>query len=68
MGKLEARAVDKRIPFVAAVDAGEETVTALCWRFGFSRKTGDKWLEGYRLEGIEGLVERSRRHAPMPRR
>lgn len=60
MGKLGARAVDKRMRFVTAVEAGAETVTALCWRFGLSRKTGYKWLERYRLEGIEGLVERSR--------
>jgi transposase-like protein len=33
----------------------EETATALCRRFGFSRKTGYKWLERYRSEGIEGL-------------
>lgn len=60
MGKLGARAVDKRMRFVTAVEAGEETVTALCWRFGLSRKTGYKWLGRYRQEGIEGLIERSR--------
>src|SRR5215831_20814398 len=66
MGKLGARAVDKRMRFVAAVEAGEETVTALCWRFGFSRKTGYKWLKRYRLEGIEGLSERSRAPCAHP--
>ncbi|MBV8526526.1 MAG: helix-turn-helix domain-containing protein, partial [Acetobacteraceae bacterium] len=40
--------------FVTATEAGEETMTALCRRFGFSRKTGYKWLERYRLDGIEG--------------
>lgn len=60
MGKLGARAVDKRMRFVTEVEAGEETVTALCRRFGFSRKTGYKWLERYRSDGIEGLAERSR--------
>jgi len=41
-------------------------VTALCWRFGFSRKTGYKWLKRYRLEGIEGLSERSRAPCAHP--
>src|SRR6266446_5449926 len=60
MGKPETRAVDKRMRFVAAVEAEEETVTALCRRFGFSRKTGYKWLERYCCGGIEGLADRSR--------
>src|SRR6266478_7716246 len=60
MGKPETRAVDKRMRFVTAVEAGEETVTALCRRFGFSRKTGYKWLERYCCGGIEGLADRSR--------
>ena len=61
MGKLGARAVDKRMRFVTAAEAGQETMTALCRRFGLlSRKTGYKWLARYRLEGIDGLIERSR--------
>jgi putative transposase len=61
MGKPETRAVDKRMRFVAAVELGEETVTAQCRRFGFSRKTGYKWLERYRDSGgLDGLVDRSR--------
>ena len=60
MGKLGARAVDKRMRFVTAAEAVQETMTALCRRFGLSRKTGYKWLARYRLEGIDGLIERSR--------
>jgi transposase InsO family protein len=60
MGKPGARAVDKRMRFVTAVEAGDETVTAVCRRFGLSRKSGYKWLARYRLDGIEGLSERSR--------
>jgi len=52
MGNLGARAVDKRMRFVTAAEAGEETMTALCRRFGLSRKTGYKWLARYRLHGI----------------
>lgn len=60
MGKPGARAVDKRMRFVTAVEASEEAVTAICRRFGLSRKTGYKWLTRYRLDGIEGLGDRSR--------
>ena len=67
MGKPGARAVEKRMRFVTAAEAGEATMTALCRRFGLSRKTGYKWLERYRLEGIEGLSERSRAPHAHPR-
>lgn len=60
MGKPETRAVDKRMRFVMAVEAGEETVAALCRRFGFSRKTGYKWLDRYRADGMDGLRDQSR--------
>jgi putative transposase len=60
MGKLETCAVDKRMRFVTGVEAREDAVAALCRRFGFSRTTGYKWLGRYRLEGIDGLAERSR--------
>jgi len=60
MGKPETRAVDKRMRFVTGAEAGDETVTMLCRAFGFSRKTGYKWLERYRADGIEGLADRSR--------
>jgi putative transposase len=66
MGKPGARAVDKRMRFVTAVAAGEETVTALCGRFGFARKTGYKWLERYRRDGIDGLGDRSRAPSEHP--
>lgn len=67
MGYLETRAVDKRMRFVTAVEAGEETVAALCRRFDLSRKTGYKWLERYRAEGLDGLCDRSRAPLVHPR-
>jgi transposase InsO family protein len=45
---------------VTAVECGEETMAAVCRRFGLSRKSGYKWLERYRAEGLEGLGDRSR--------
>jgi transposase InsO family protein len=60
MGYLETRAVDNRMRFVTAAEAGDETMAALCRRFGLSRKTGYKWLVRYQEEGIDGLGDRSR--------
>ena len=60
MGKPETHAVDKRMRFVTAVEAGEEAFGLLCRRFGWSRKTGYKWLGRYREGGLEGLKAKSR--------
>ena len=57
-----ACAMDQRTQFVAAWLQQEETVSALCRRFGISRKTGYKVLGRYAGEGPRGLMERS--HAP----
>jgi transposase InsO family protein len=67
MGTPETRVVDKRMRFVTLAEAGEETMTLLCRRFGFSRRTGYKWLERYRGEGLEGLQDRSRAPHEHPR-
>lgn len=67
MGCLETRAVDKRLRFVSAVEVGEETMAALCRRFDLSRKSGYKWLERYRAEGLCGLADRSRAPHERPR-
>jgi transposase InsO family protein len=63
MGWTETCAVDERMRFVVAVGKREESVAALCRRFGVSRKTGYKWLERYDEAGVEGLLDRSR--APL---
>jgi transposase InsO family protein len=60
MGKPETRVVEKRMRFVTEIEIGDESMTALCRRFGLSRKTGYKWLERYRLDGLDGLADRSR--------
>lgn len=52
--------MDERMKFVAQALEGVESMTALCARFGVSRKTGYKWLQRYHVEGPGGLVERSR--------
>lgn len=40
--------------------------SALCRRFGISRKTGHKWVERYQAAGDAGLIDRTRKphHSP----
>jgi transposase InsO family protein len=51
--------MDERVGFIADQRTGLWTMTELCERYEISRKTGYKWLDRYRLEGAEGLAERS---------
>jgi putative transposase len=60
MGWMETCAVDERMRFVMMVERQDETFTAVCRRFGVSRRTGYKWLARYEAEGVEGLLDRSR--------
>lgn len=50
----------ERMKFVAEVDSGEMSVSALCRAYGISRKTGYKWLRRFDMDGLEGLKDRSR--------
>lgn len=54
--------------FVEFAEKGDEPFTAICARFGVSRKTGYKWLNRFRAEGEAGLVEQSRRPKTSPRK
>ncbi|MBP7142884.1 MAG: helix-turn-helix domain containing protein [Opitutaceae bacterium] len=54
--------------FVEFAEKGHEPFTAICARFGISRKTGYKWLNRFRAEGEAGLVELSRRPKTLPRK
>ena len=60
MGWTETCAMDKRKRFVEEVLADEQTMRAICERYGVSRKTGYKWLYRYEQEGRAGLEERAR--------
>lgn len=63
--------MDERLRFVARLLDGE-SMSGLCQEFGISRKTGYKIFSRYRLCGLQGLTDRSRRpsrHAnqlPLP--
>jgi putative transposase len=59
----ETCVMEQRLRFIADVLAGDETITELCERYEISRRTGYKWIGRHRLEGVEGLKERSR--APL---
>jgi transposase len=50
--------MDERVRFVSLVNDSDETFTALCERFGISRKTGYKWVTRYEARGAAGLEER----------
>lgn len=54
--------------FVAFAEKRQEPFSAICARFGISRKTGYKWLNRFRAEGEAGLVEQSRRPKTNPRK
>ena len=50
----------ERSHFIHEVVADQEDFSALCRRFGISRKTGYKWLKRYHEVGVAGLADRSR--------
>ena len=60
MGWKETRVQDERVKFVMEVEAGDESVAAICRAYGVSRKTGYKWLARHQAEGVAGLADRSR--------
>ena len=47
--------MDERVMFIAECLGGELPMTALCERYGISRKTGYKWLGRYRSDPVGGL-------------
>jgi len=56
----ETCAMDQRVQFIADWLSGGYTKSELCRSYGISRPSGDKWIERYEAEGVEGLRERSR--------
>lgn len=57
----------ERVGFVVEALRGEESVSALCRRYGVSRKTGYKWLTRYQQVGkLAELGEISRRPHSSP--
>lgn len=57
---------EARIDFVRRAQEAGVNVAQLCRECGISRKTGYKWLERAREEGLRGMRERSRRPRRSP--
>ena len=51
----------------ARLAADDANFSALCRRFGITRRTGYRWLGRYEAGGVPGLVDRSRRPHTSPR-
>jgi transposase InsO family protein len=64
----ELSLMEQRREFVVFAVKDGANIRELCRRFGISPPTAYKWLERYRLEGWEGLKNRSRRPKRSPRR
>jgi len=56
----ECSKMDERMRFIARLLDGEK-MAVLCREFDISRKTGHKIFNRYKLSGLEGLTDRSRR-------
>jgi transposase InsO family protein len=57
-----------RKEFVLLANAAGTNRRELCRRFGISPKTGYKWLKRFDAEGVNGLLDRSRRPRASPHR
>jgi transposase InsO family protein len=55
-----------RREFVELASQESANLAELCRRFGIARKTGYKWLTRFRVDGAEGLRDRSRRPQESP--
>lgn len=60
--------MEERIHFIEQERRGQYTMTALCARFGISRRIGYKWLARFEEEGRRGLADRSRAPHHCPHR
>jgi len=58
--------MSQRYEFCHLADEPGSNFSALCQQYQISRRTGYKWLDRYQDQGIDGLIDRSRRplHSP----
>ena len=54
MGWRASSVMDEKLRFVFSYERDEESMRALCERFGISRETGYVWLRRYRQSGAGG--------------
>ena len=65
---IEVNPMDQKVLFIADWLRGSHTMSELCNHYGISRKTGYKWLERYRLSGVDGLNDASRKPHSSPQK
>src|SRR4029453_10206682 len=63
----ELDVVDQRLEFVLRALHEQVPFAALCREHGISRRTGYKFLERFKQEGMAGLQDQSRRPQTSPR-
>lgn len=68
MSKKELTSLVRRLAFVKLALKCQESMTALCRKFGISRKNGYKWKSRFEKEGAGGLQDRSRRPHRSPQK
>jgi putative transposase len=61
-------AMEQRMRFVMDHETGLFSMSDLCARYETSRQTGYKWLDRYRLGGVESLRDGSRAPKRSPQR
>lgn len=66
MSWKESDRVSERLEFVSLASLEGANISALCERFGVSRKTGYKWLNRWKLKGKPGLQDQSRQPSSSP--
>lgn len=64
--KKEETTMELKQEFVQLADRPNANMSQLCRRYNISRPTGYKWLDRYQTDGLDGLVERSRRPKTSP--
>src|SRR5687768_12698733 len=62
----ETSPMDQQKQFVREARRAHDDMTALCARYGISRKTGYKWVARYEAGGVTALEELSRRPHRSP--
>jgi transposase InsO family protein len=52
--------MSERFAFIRACLNRSERIVEICDRFGISEKTGHKWLQRFKTQGLDGLANQSR--------
>jgi transposase len=62
----ETTTMEEKVEFICEWNSGKYTITELCKAFEISRPTAYKLIHRYEEQGIEGLLEQSRRPSNHP--